>query len=47
MKLIVLYLPDEQIDKLNVPVPIRILRKHITPNEKENTTSKKLNSQIV
>jgi len=40
-------LPDEQIDELNIPISIRILRKYLTPDGKENTTSKKFNSQIV
>uniref|UniRef100_A0A2S2PST0 Microcephalin n=1 Tax=Schizaphis graminum TaxID=13262 RepID=A0A2S2PST0_SCHGA len=35
---------DEKLEELNVP--IRIIRKHLTPNGKENTTSKILGSQI-
>lgn len=39
-------IPDEQIDELNVPMSIKTLRKHLTPEGKENTTSKELYSQI-
>lgn len=35
------------MDGLNVPIPIIILRTHLTPDGKENTTFKKLDSQIV
>lgn len=35
------------MDESNVPIPISILRKHLTPDGKENTTSKKLDSKIV
>jgi len=37
---------DEQIDKLNVPMSILLLRKHLIPDGKENITSKELNSQL-
>ncbi|XP_026819681.1 uncharacterized protein LOC113558423 [Rhopalosiphum maidis] len=36
--------PDEKLEELNVP--IRIIRKHLTPDGKENTTSKILDGQI-
>ncbi|XP_027851704.2 microcephalin-like [Aphis gossypii] len=39
--------PNELMDESNVPIPISILRKHLTPDGKENTTSKKLDSKIV
>lgn len=38
--------PDEQIDELNVPMSIKILRKHLTPNGKDNTITKELNNEI-
>ncbi|KAF0741929.1 microcephalin isoform X1 [Aphis craccivora] len=39
--------PDELLDDSNVPIPIRMLRTHLTPNGKENTAFEKLDSQIV
>jgi len=38
--------PDEQIDELNVPMSIQILRKHLTPDGKDNTISKEVYTQI-
>lgn len=38
--------PDEQVDELGVPMSIRIVRKHLTPNGKENTMPKEVHSEI-
>lgn len=38
--------PDEQVDELDVSMSIKILRKHLTPNGKENTIAEELYSEI-
>ncbi|XP_060856102.1 uncharacterized protein LOC132933848 isoform X2 [Metopolophium dirhodum] len=38
--------PDEQVDGSDVPMSIRIIRKHLTPDVKEKTISKEVHSEI-
>jgi len=38
--------PEEQVDELDVPMSIKIIRRHLTPDGKENTISKELYSEI-
>ncbi|XP_022174220.1 uncharacterized protein LOC111036501 [Myzus persicae] len=39
--------PDDQIDDLYIPMSLKVLRKYLTPNGKENTTSTELDSELV
>lgn len=46
LKKVVSPVPDDQIDELNVPIPIKILRNHLTPDVIENTIPKDVYGQI-
>jgi len=39
-------IPDDQIDELYIPMSLKVLRKYLTPNGKENTSSTELNSEL-
>jgi len=43
---VVTRVPKEQIDESDVPISIKILRKHLTPDGKENLISNELYDQI-
>jgi len=38
--------PDDQIDELYIPMSLKVLRKYLTPNGKENTTCTELDSEL-
>uniref|UniRef100_A0A2H8TMI7 Microcephalin n=1 Tax=Melanaphis sacchari TaxID=742174 RepID=A0A2H8TMI7_9HEMI len=38
--------PDDQIEDLYIPMSIKVLRKYLTPNGKENTTYTELDSEL-
>jgi len=42
----VIPVPDEDVDEFDEPMSIKIIRKYLTPDGKENTNSKELNSEI-
>ncbi|XP_022182377.1 uncharacterized protein LOC111042164 [Myzus persicae] len=46
LKKVVSPVPDDQIDELNVPIPIKILRNHLTPDVIVNTIPKDVYGQI-
>ncbi|XP_060877830.1 uncharacterized protein LOC132950410 isoform X2 [Metopolophium dirhodum] len=38
--------PDDQIDEIYIPMSLKVLRKYLTPNGKENTTCTELDSEL-
>jgi len=40
-------MPDDKLDELYLPMSIKLLRKYLTPKEKENKSSVELNSDLV
>jgi len=40
-------MPDDELDELYLPMSIKLLRKYLTPKEKENKTSVELDSDLV